>query len=236
MAASIRRGLIVFVTQFPTLATIAKAARKHLRDKFVPFQSTADYWDTRYRSGGTSGAGSYGRLAQFKASVVNQFVQEHDVQSVLELGCGDGGQLELARYPEYVGVDISPSIIEVCKSKFRADRSKQFYVASDKEAESVTADLVLSLDVIYHLVEDELYQQYMQRLVSAARRYVCIYSSNAEKMGHMPHIRHHCVTDWFAIHAPEWELLSRIANPFPSELANPDQTSWADFYIYTRNS
>jgi hypothetical protein len=43
--------------------------------------------------------GSYGKFAAFKAEVLNAFVQEMRVDTVIEFGCGDGNQLTLARYP-----------------------------------------------------------------------------------------------------------------------------------------
>lgn len=42
------------------------------------------------------------------------------------------------------------------------------------------ADLSLSLDVIYHLVEDEVFETYINTLFKSARRYVIIYSSNSD--------------------------------------------------------
>jgi hypothetical protein len=39
-------------------------------------------------------------------------------------------------------------------------------------------DLELSLDVIYHLVEDEVFDAYMRSLFAHAGRFVVIYSSN----------------------------------------------------------
>jgi len=40
-------------------------------------------------------------------------VQTKDMRTVTEFGCGDGSQLELGHYPEYVGVDVAASAIEV---------------------------------------------------------------------------------------------------------------------------
>src|SRR5512139_2970605 len=82
------------------------------------FSGSKDYWEERYRAGGNSGGGSYGRLAQFKADVLNGFVERHGVESVLELGCGDGHQLELARYPKYIGLDVSVTAIRQCAARF----------------------------------------------------------------------------------------------------------------------
>ena len=121
------------------------------------FSGSAHYWDARYASGGTSGSGWYNRLAVFKAEVLNDFVVAQDVRSVIEWGCGDGNQLLLARYPEYLGIDVSPVAIETCRRLFAADTSERFALAGDYDGP--VADVALSLDVIYHLVEDDVFEQ-----------------------------------------------------------------------------
>jgi hypothetical protein len=92
----------------------------------------------------------------------------------------------------------------------------------------------MSLDVIYHLVEDSVYDEYMARLVAAAERFVCVYSSNVDRTSPDTHVRHRVFTDWMKQHAPNWRLLSKVNNPFPEDPGKPDQTSWADFYFYER--
>jgi hypothetical protein len=49
------------------------------------FQNSKQYWEKRYRSGGGSGSGSYNNLAVFKAEIINAFIKENDVKSVVEL-------------------------------------------------------------------------------------------------------------------------------------------------------
>src|SRR5438874_1182973 len=122
------------------------------------FPGSASYWEQRYRSGGDSGAGSYGRLADFKAEILNRFVASHGVESVIEFGCGDGNQLSLARYPNYIGLDVSASAIQMCKKRFVEDSSKSFFLYHpdcfvDRQG-IFASDLSMSIDVIYHLVED----------------------------------------------------------------------------------
>jgi SAM-dependent methyltransferase len=198
----------------------------------VPFTSSTRYWEDRYAVGGNSGAGSYGRLARFKADVINKFVAENAIQTVVEFGCGDGAQLNRACYPQYTGIDISPRAIELCQARFSRDTSKRFLHAESPEADSATADLALSLDVIYHLVEDDTYDQYMSRLVLAAKKYICIYSSNIERSSHVAHVRHRCFTNWLMTQAPEWRPILKVPNPYQEDPANPTHTSWADFYFF----
>src|SRR5688572_13218080 len=99
---------------------------RHVLD--ARFPGSSPYWNKRYEGGGTSGAGSYGRLASFKADFLNNFVQEHDVGSVIEFGCGDGAQLGLAAYPKYIGLDVSPTAIKLCVSRFAGDSTKSFFL------------------------------------------------------------------------------------------------------------
>jgi hypothetical protein len=198
----------------------------------LQFSSSSQYWEDRYKLGGTSGAGSYGRLAEFKAEIINRFVAEHGLRSVIEFGSGDGAQLELARYPEYTGIDVSARAIDLCRIKFKDDPSKRFILASSPDANEASAELAVSLDVIYHLVEDAVYDEYMSRLVSAAERFLCVYSSNVVRASPDKHVRHRVFTDWIAQNAPTLTFLLKVENPFPEDPGRPDETSWADFYFF----
>src|ERR1700751_1058790 len=94
------------------------------------FRGSSSYWEDRYRQGGTSGSGSFGRLAEFKAEIVNGFVEKMGSQTFIELGCGDGAQLALARSPRYVGIDVAEGSISACRNRFAADQTKSFHLAT----------------------------------------------------------------------------------------------------------
>jgi len=215
------------------LAVLAlQGAKRRLKPQPLKFQSSGQYWEDRYALGGTSGAGSYNRLAAFKAEVINGFVRHHDIKSVIEFGVGDGAQLALAEYPSFVGVDVSPTIIKTCRTKFAGDNTKQF--CTPDGLPSKPADLALSLDVIYHLVEDVVFTRYMLTLFGSASRFVIVYSSDKDENWPNNHIRHRNFTRWVYEHWPEWTLQETILNRYPFDPANPDETSFADFFIYAR--
>jgi methyltransferase family protein len=220
------------VSHTPVLGAVARKIKRVLLpgDEF----RSPDYWESRYLSGGNSGAGSYGRLARFKADILNTFVRQNGVQSVVEFGCGDGAQLMLAHYPQYTGIDVSKRAVAQCRLIFKRDPTKRFHDLASPEAEGARADLSLSLDVIYHLVEDEIYRAYMRRLFAAASKYVCIYSSNFERIGPEPHIRHRRFTDWVSECVPGWLLIQQIKNPYPHDPRRPQDTSWADMFFLVR--
>lgn len=199
------------------------------------FRTSGEYWEQRYQHRHNSGAGSYNRLAEFKAEFLNGFVEENRIGSVLEFGCGDGAQLKLAHYPQYIGVDISPTAVHMCRSIFAGDAGKSFYCVGELPA-GMTAELTLSLDVIYHLVEDEIFEAYMRELFLRSERYVIVYASNRDEPWHARHVRHRQFTNWVERNEPDWRLASMTPNRYPYEAANPDQTSFADFFVFERNS
>jgi SAM-dependent methyltransferase len=205
------------------------------------FRGSRDYWDRRYADGGTSGAGSAGALARFKSGVLNDFVAFNEVGSVIEIGCGDGQQLALASYPRYLGLDVSAPTLRRTMSLFLDDPTKSFMLYDPLHytdpAMLVAADLAISLDVIYHLVEDEVYRLHLRHVFGSARRFVVLFTSDADTLDIVertaPHVRHRPVVRDIAEHFPAWRLRERIANRYPYRGAGTD-TSFADFFVYER--
>lgn len=222
------------VKRTPIVRDLARAVLKLLVGRNQKDFISGDYWENRYRAGGDSGAGSYNRLARFKADVINRFVAERGIGSVIEFGSGDGAQLKLANYPSYTGVDVSHTVLEITRKTFAADPTKRF-IHTDELTSADRADLSMSLDVIYHLVEDAVFERYMQQLFDAARRFVIIYSSNTDRGSDAIHVRHRKFTDWVEQMRPDFSLIGQEPNPYP-EAGDIDNTSFADFYFYERAS
>lgn len=196
-------------------------------------RSGAEYWERRYRLGMDSGDGSYGELARFKADTINSFVAATGVRSVVEFGCGDGNQLALARYPQYLGLDVSAAAIERCALRFGDDATKSFLWYDPRLAvnlhAALRAELTLSLDVIYHLLEEDTYRRYLELLFGASTRYVIAYSSDGAEASPAPHVRHwHFTADVGRMH-PEFRLVRTVENPYP------DRT-FARFFMFERTS
>jgi SAM-dependent methyltransferase len=215
-----------------------RKGNKQSSDKFsVKLQDSQRYWEKRYAEGRDSGAGSYGRLSRFKAEVLNDFVAKNRLSTVLELGCGDGNQLKLAKYPRYIGMDVSKTAIQMCVDIFGADESKSF-IYYDPEAFVDTAgflksDLTLSLDVIYHLIEDEVFESHMRLLFALSGKYVAVYASNHnDNSDTAKHVKHRHFTEWIDENMSNWELVKKIENKYPFDPKNPKETSFADLYIY----
>jgi len=201
------------------------------------FKDSKTYWEKRYKTDGNSGAGSYGRLAIYKAEFLNNFVKSNNINTVIELGCGDGNQLKLASYPYYIGYDVSQEAIKICNKIFVNDTTKKFLEYekdyTNKE-NSVVGELSMSLDVIYHLIEDDVFYDHLRNLFLASSRFVIIYASNYNKVL-APHVKSRKFSTWIDQNIDnKWKLKDRVVNKYPFDDKDPDNTSMSDFYIYEK--
>jgi SAM-dependent methyltransferase len=190
------------------------------------------YWIERYSKGGTSGAGSTGRLNIFKSGLLNAIIQKYGIESLLDLGCGQGAILESIEVSRYLGFDPSSSVIDLLREKYISDPSKEF--TSDFNAIK-RKELVISFDVIYHLIEDSVYEDYMKSLFLSSTRFVLIYSSNTDRTDSeyatAPHVKHRIFQERIP---SDFFLLEKYKNIFPYTSNDPERTSWSDFYLYVK--
>lgn len=197
--------------------------------------SSSQYWEDRYKAKGNSGSGSYGRLERFKVEFINSFIDENEIKTVLDIGCGDGNQIKDLVDLKYTGVDVSETIVENCKMMYQDDSSKLFYVYSENLWRSEKYDLCLSLDVIFHLVEDEVFDRYMQDLFDNSKRFVIIYASNYERKMSIDHVYHRKYVQWCEENLDGWSLKDITLNPFPFE-SDESSESVSDFYVFEKCS
>lgn len=194
---------------------------------------SASYWQSRYRAGGTSGAGSAGRLLVWKAAFINGFIAANGIGDVLDLGCGDGALAARIKVACYRGTDVAADALArtaAARDGTGAVRLVPWYAMGREKP----ADLALSFDVIFHLVEDRTYGLYMRRLFAAARRFILVYSSNLDRAWPAPHVRHRRFTDAIPAIDPTWRVAAHVPNPYPYDHNRPDTTSFSDLYLLAR--
>lgn len=192
------------------------------------------YWERRYARGGNSGVGSYGRLAEFKAEVVNRLIREHGLKHIVDWGFGDGNQLKLFVVDRYSGIDVSQTAVKRAQEEWRGDATKRFYHSSEWPIQN-QGDLALSFDVLYHLIEDSVFNRYMTSLLDSSSDCVLIYSSNKKGgkiEGH--HVMDREFTSWMDEHGRQFQLVEHIKNRYPYDPGDPENTSSADFWLYRR--
>jgi SAM-dependent methyltransferase len=220
--------IVKFLKKIPILGFLLVKIKRIFKP--IPeFKNTNDYWEQRYAEGGNSGEGSYGEFALHKGEVINDFVQRHKIKSVMELGCGDGNQLSYFNFEHYIGFELSKPGIELCKNKYKDDFSKSFF--HNSEFMNQKAEFCISLDVIYCIVNDEIYENYMHQLFDSSLEYVLVFSINKDEQNEdIPHLKYRNFTNWVTQNKTDFELVEFIENKFNSK----NNIIASDFYFYTR--
>lgn len=207
-----------------------------MTDRISTMFDSRRYWLARYTSADPGGWGSKGVLAAYKADFLRRLVLRYGVTSILELGCGDGEQLAVYDFGgvSYVGLDVLTAVAKA-EERFRGDRRKLFGTLDDPGLLGVTADLTLSADVIYHLVEDDVWLAHMARLFDRSLRLVAIYAPDTDETPENAgvHCRFRRWSEWVERERPEWAMVFREDNPHRLTPENP-KGSLSDFHVYAR--
>lgn len=197
---------------------------------------SAQYWEQRYLAGGNSGAGSYNKSAEYKGLILNAFAAEKQLRRVGELGSGDGNQLRYLAFEDYTGFDVSRTAVDLCRRIHGNHPGRAFVWLGDPQLDMSryygAFELTLSLDVILHLVEDDVYRAYIDKLFALSNKYVVVYSSNysaPDRQGAV-HVKNRRFTDDVERWLPEWKLLKHVDNPYKHPLITE-----ADFFVFGRN-
>jgi SAM-dependent methyltransferase len=163
----------------------------------------AAYWETRYAKGLDSGAGSRGEWAQLKADYVNDLIARERVTSVIDWGCGDGAQaVLLTNRAAYTGVDVSDTALRLARRR----RSHGAF-RRPEEAVGLRADMALSMDVIYHLPDEDPFLDYLTQVFTSANRLVCVHCTDEERRTAAPHWRGREWTSVVRALWPWWKLV-----------------------------
>jgi len=189
----------------------------------APTYTPAGYWDRRYRDGRSSGAGSEGAEGAYKAAYISKFIADHQVQTVVDWGCGDGQVLELIKFPKgtsYTGVDVSQTIVERMTAKFPQHR---FIGPSAAHNYEDAYRMSISMDVLFHLPDDRDYFDYLDHLFNSATRHVVIYATNTPDGRTARHVFRREFTPDIAERFLDWEL--KIEEP-------PLHEGLASFFVY----
>jgi hypothetical protein len=190
-----------------------------------------EYWENRYKIGQTSGNGSYGFLAEYKSGFINNYISENNITSLLEYGCGDGNQLSYINCQKIIGVDVSQTAIDKCKSLIT---DGEFICLSNSEFPNNKTDLLLSLDVIYHLIEDDVYEEYINNIINHGSEHVIIYSVNFDGGEEFAkHVKPRKFTEHPML-TKKYELTDMIKNKYPS--MNHNKGSFSDWFIFRKKN
>lgn len=122
-----------------------------------------DYWDHRYRTGGTSGRGSVGRERGWKWRLVKRYARV--VDDVLDVGCGDLSFWEGQDCPEYLGLDLSPHV----QGENARRRPRWRFEVCDATRQPIhhRKRIVFCFDVLFHVMEEPGFRYLLENLASS---------------------------------------------------------------------
>ena len=137
------------------------------------------FWDDRYTNDPDkgSGPGSRGEFRALKNQLVRATLESDQLETVLDIGCGDIAIFDDMKIGEYIGIDISSVIVKQNK----VARPNWQFLCEDLTGEFMPrpADLVLCLDVLIHQRTLANYRAILSKALGAARR-VALVSGYAE--------------------------------------------------------
>lgn len=222
--------------QFEDISKIyASLMEKNMLEKFKNFYQKFNfdskfYWEERYKGGGNSGTGSYGAKSEYKASILNNLLEKNKINNLIEFGCGDGNNINCYNVEYYTGLDVSETAINICISTYKDDEKKSFIYYDPKLFKSggLKASLTISFEVIFHLIEDDVFRSYLHNLFNTSSKYVLIFSSNDDVLkDSASHVKHRKFTD----NVPNnFKLVDEIITPESEELKG----LFSNFFLFEK--
>lgn len=137
------------------------------------------FWNKKYADGGISGQGSIGKYRTWKWMKIMQMIP--DLREVIDVGCGD---LRFWQHPiarefttrkgfTYLGIDISDEII--ARNQEIAPHL-DFVCAPSHLDLGEKAQVVLALDLLFHIMDDGNFEETLEQLCKASKLWIVIYS------------------------------------------------------------
>lgn len=186
----------------------------------------SEYWNNRYERG-VKYAGSMNELGAFKIEVVQQIINELDIKSIIDIGCGAPALLEAVDVEKYVGAEAS----EVALS-----RLGEGFKHIKKLRKSDTCEMSVSLDIVQFL-DDEALADHIATLGKYSSKYVLIYAPNRTGAG-LPLADHMHFREFVPelLKKMPWSLEKIIQNRYPAAGIVSSKTSFSTFHLFTNNA
>lgn len=106
-----------------------------------------------------SGPGSVPDNATPYMLVLQKFLDRSDIQSIVDLGCGDWQMMKhitLAEGKNYIGYDVVVPLIERNNKIYGSSNIKFHTISTMNELEGISADLIVVKDVLMHVPNSEV--------------------------------------------------------------------------------
>ena len=188
------------------------------------------YWNRRYKRNLGSGSGSRGALAQYKVEFINDIFERLEVGSCLDFGAGDGFVASGLQARQLEVTDISKVARKQLSTEYGLRVVHPFCLNLKRY------DMVISLDVLFHITSQKEFLRYMRKMTAMADRYILIYSAVKLPLSRIP--EHMANNDFMSfMHTErEWKILEEFDSPHSFDSAKPHTTSPSRFVLYEKRA
>ena len=129
----------------------------------------SEFWNERYRLFPHlgSGPGSRGYASSYKNTLVKKLIIQHEIRSIVDVGCGDLCWLDqhVLEGCRYVGLDISTVAIERARAAYPYLQFAVFDVTA--QPVGIESDLVVSFDVLIHQIDTRNFETALSNILAA---------------------------------------------------------------------
>jgi hypothetical protein len=137
-------------------------------------------WDQFNRKGGKSGNPTDYQSSNQGVHLILQTYLDYRIDTILDTPCGDMQLWKDIDLPDhYVGVDISRTIINRNKARFQ---DATFINAPASQDLNLTADGVICIALLWHIMDDIEYQKTLENLARLSRKYLFINTWNCNPL------------------------------------------------------
>jgi 2-polyprenyl-3-methyl-5-hydroxy-6-metoxy-1,4-benzoquinol methylase len=157
-----------------------------------------------------SGSGSSMHATEHTRQFISDTINEYDIESVLDLGCGDFNWFSsiIKEYPElnYTGWDAGSDLVEILNNANPQD-NVNFYVKDIVTEEYPDVDLIVCRDVLFHM-RDEIATTVVNKVKESSATYflsTCYPTLNNNK-------------NFKEIYGPDWVWRTINLNQAPFDL------------------
>jgi len=130
-----------------------------------------NYWEERYQEGGPSNTGQVVESYRWMWSVIKKY--DPHPEDIIDVGCGDLTFWKGRDCLNYLGIDISPTIL---KKNWKERPNWKFNCQDAATPISSSAKTVLCFNVLFHIVDDEDYLRIIENLTKATEKLLFIFT------------------------------------------------------------
>ena len=133
------------------------------------------YWNTRYRTQGNSGVGSYGEEVKWKVNLVTQYAQDLNIKTLLDIGCGDfnfgRNLINRHQFVNYEAIDIADHIITRHQQTKLAEQINfkvcDFSNLPSPQLTHLKSEMSICMDVVFHLSNQRNHDNLLHNFLSS---------------------------------------------------------------------